>query len=851
LFFIFLNPISSQTILQAQQGYWNNTDNYPKEMTPQEKLISRTLGTSSLSSLPPTGPVRNIAEFERNEGVLIRYSSNSPLAWPLSLVAELSGHVMVIVIVADQSTQDSATGEFIDAGINMQNVSFLMAPTNSVWTRDYGPFYIIDENDRVSIVDFVYNRPARQFDNAIPASLGAKLEMPVYGMDLVHTGGNYMTDGLGIAASTDLVFEENNDDVDEVFRNMNDFMGVHTYHVTIDPQDTFIKHIDTWSKFLAPDKLLIARVPAGNQHYNEHEDVAAYFADQTSSYGTPFEIYRVDTPNGEPYTNSLIVNERVYVPLMNSANNDSAAINSYRKALPGYEIIGFLPNPEFVWTSTDALHCRVKEIPDRGMLHIGHIPLSGIFDYAPEIEIETEIIAYSGSDLIADSLFLIYRINEAPFDTVLLSRTGGNTFAGLFQVPPYVHDITYYFYAADESGRRENFPLIGKPGARTFRVNSPPELLSRTYMDGWNLVGLPSITGHSHFTQIFPYANDRSLYTFNGVYEEVQTMIPGKGYWLKMQHESDVSFSGLPINDITLQLTEGWNLISGPLQDIPVGDLSDTDDILIPGTFYTYDQGYVPANNLKAGIGYWVRTGKSGTISLTISDAPTLPGDAADIISGYEIVIESGNSTSSLYFGAFVSDPDADQRMFSLPPLPPRGVFDARLAGDVRLTESNIAEVELQRNEDSIQVTITSYEVNSELFRIQLFSNGDLTDEILVSAGEQFTLPDNIDFMEATIAEGTTALLDDSLPTSYVLEQNFPNPFNPSTIIRFALPVASHTQLEVFNLTGQRVATILNENVQAGYHVVPFDAEHLASGFYLLRLRAGEFTQTRKMLLVK
>ena len=88
-------------------------------------------------------------------------------------------------------------------------------------------------------------------------------------------------------------------------------------------------------------------------------------------------------------------------------------------------------------------------------------------------------------------------------------------------------------------------------------------------------------------------------------------------------------------------------------------------------------------------------------------------------------------------------------------------------------------------------------------------------------------------------------------PTAYSLEQNYPNPFNPSTNISYSIPNSSFVTLKVYDILGNEVAALVNQTQAAGKHTVSFDAGNLSNGVYLYSIKADNFTNIKKMILMK
>ena len=441
----------------------------------EEEMHDTSRGMNFVETNPPAGEPRFVAEFEPMQGVLIRY----PLGIPTSLVAQLSNNCMVYCIVST-SQQNSAQSSFQSAGVNMSNVTFVNAPTDSYWVRDYGPWYIFEDR-QPAIVDNIYNRPRPNDDN-ISGVFANYWDIPMYGMNLQHTGGNMMEDGRGHGVSDNLVLQENSNNETNVRDKMRDYLGIDPYHITIDPQGDYIAHVDCWGKYLAPDKILIARLPQSNSHYADYEEVANYFATTNCCWGYPYRVYRVDEPGGNtlaPYTNSLILNKTVYVPLgsNNTYNNNALAV--YQEAMPGYNIVG-VTNSSYSsgWENTDALHCRTRGVMDFDMLFVDHRNvLFGEQAWQDSIAVVSKFIAYSGADLKQDSLLVYYSIDNGAYQTAHMTATGNpDEYVGYIKGYQGESSIDYYVFGADESGHRYTQPVFANldPHHFTMEAHEPP-----------------------------------------------------------------------------------------------------------------------------------------------------------------------------------------------------------------------------------------------------------------------------------------------------------------------------------------------------------------------------------------
>jgi agmatine/peptidylarginine deiminase len=434
----------------------------PIHLTEEEMTRLDEIGLYHSATAPPSTPVRKVAQWEPVTGVLIRFHYGFGL--PYDLIREYAEDLTVYIICIS-SQQAGCTTNLENNGVNMDNVEFITLSTNSMWTRDYGPLGVFS-GGAWGIVDHIYNRP-RPLDDQVNWDLGTLWGDSVYGTDLIHTGGNFLYDGHGRGFSTDLVWDENPGlSAAEIEEAMEDYLGITDYVVLPDISPSGIHHIDCWMKLLNEETILVKQVDPGHADYDDLEANVATLESLTNCYGRPYNIVRVycgSIAGGgvAAYTNSMILNDKVFVPLY-SISTDAAALATYESAMPGYEVHGYVGT----WLSDDAIHCRTMELNDKQMLMVDTNPLQDLEHNTGDYRVSAFIDDLSGAGLVADSLLIHWRLEgEANFDAItLLATADPDSYAAYIPMQADSAEVEYYVSAKDNSGRRSTRPVVA-PGA--------------------------------------------------------------------------------------------------------------------------------------------------------------------------------------------------------------------------------------------------------------------------------------------------------------------------------------------------------------------------------------------------
>lgn len=350
-------------------------------------LLLLALGSACTAAGPD---LRVVAEWEPAIGTLIAY----PFQVPDRLLVELASEGRLFVLVTPKQSEAALAG-IKAAGVPPLKVTPIPTTTKTPWIRDYGAHTVVRRDGSVELVDADYvetpifrrDAPPVQLgqelrypgrspeDDRTPQDVAKALGLPRVTIEAFVTGGNFLVDGRGTAFSTVALLDENRTRIadDELRRRLRLRLGIERLVVLENTEPVGIQHIDCWLKVLDPGRLLVKRVPADHPESAPIERNVALLSKLRSALGRPYEILRIDCPtcgtydelaSGQSlpalpaYTNALILNRSVFVPLFGCAG-DEQALATWRVALPGHRVVGI---PYTGWKPYDALHCRTRAV---------------------------------------------------------------------------------------------------------------------------------------------------------------------------------------------------------------------------------------------------------------------------------------------------------------------------------------------------------------------------------------------------------------------------------------------------------------------------------------------------------
>ncbi|MFI5251259.1 MAG: glycosyl hydrolase family 18 protein [Bacteroidota bacterium] len=391
-----------------------------------------------------------------------------------------------------------------------------------------------------------------------------------------------------------------------------------------------------------------------------------------------------------------------------------------------------------------------------------------------------------------------------------------------------------------------------------YFVTGSGSTFSYTFNRRWNLVSLPILPINPGADVQFPFATSYTYeYIPNSGYNAEDTLDPGNGYWVKFNEAQKVSFTGdLLLND-TIDVVSGWNLIGSISRPVTIHSILSL-GTSVSSKFFGFNGGYVSGDTIVPSRGYWVKVSSAGKLVLTpppIMGAYASNAPQDDMVKNFTALTINDNAGNSqtLYFG-LPPNTGINLDQFELPPLPPKGVFDARFS------TGRYVEFESPDTIKNFPIAITNAS-----YPATITCNG-----FPASAGDAKIVADNQEF---SLAPGGKIILSHApsilmlrcaassmagLPDNFQLLQNYPNPFNPATLIKYYLPVKAKVTLQIYNVLGEVVATLVNDVQPAGYRSIQWHAENNSSGIYFYRLQASgvedgtkSFMKVLKMALIK
>ncbi|MDG1429747.1 MAG: agmatine deiminase family protein [Crocinitomicaceae bacterium] len=492
---ILAGVLLSSLLTMAQENENVQSGSLPIGLTDAEQANLRDyFSTRSLDrgiETAPGGDIRHSAQWEEIQSFLITWTGQFNTI-QTQIVDAAQEECRVLIACSDSNNVKSVLSS---AGVPDNNLDFLEVDYNSIWIRDYaGHNMYRNDVDSLFLVDWIYNRP-RPDDDVMPEFHAAFHNIPLYSTtlsptDLVNTGGNWMTDGLGTAFASELILEENESGNPysvsskteaQIDQMVNDFMGINRYiKMPVLPYDN-IHHIDMHMKLLDEETLFISEYPSGVADGPQIEANLQYVLNNfNSSFGTPYKVIRVPVPpstggsypdNGgyyRTYTNSVFINKTMLVPTYRE-EYDTVALRILGEALPGYNIVGIdVDNSgQNLISQSGALHCITNSVGVNDPLWIVHQSLVDTYETVIPYKVSADMKHSTG----ISSATLYYRLaTTGAYTAVTMSPAAGDSWTGDIPAQPVGTHIEYYVEGNSTNGKTTVRPLAAPVGFWDFNV---------------------------------------------------------------------------------------------------------------------------------------------------------------------------------------------------------------------------------------------------------------------------------------------------------------------------------------------------------------------------------------------
>ncbi len=405
---------------------------------------------------------------------------------------------------------------------------------------------------------------------------------------------------------------------------------------------------------------------------------------------------------------------------------------------------------------------------------------------------------------------------------------------------------TYYYASKFQYGSQVKYGGYNQSGggfwdgqnnvSGVLIINALPTNVSLHVDSLWNIVSVPGIPSNSNKDSLFP-GNISNAFWFDGSgYIVENNLSKGKGYWLKFNQSQDITIPVVISNTLNVNVNQGWNLIGTIHTDISVSNVNSNPPNIIVSPFYGYERRYYQTNTLKVGKGYWVKTNQAGTLTLSLLAKNNNPNFTENLNKEWPTLsfISEDGLEQTLYFGN-----EMNKNTYELPPSPPIGSFDVRFIDNKFVSDLIQKPKEILINSHSKTIRVIAKGLDFILFE----NINDNQDKQIIENGKEKVL--SVNSTKMIKVEPILNVLE------YKLMQNYPNPFNSQTRIFFSLSKDEFVQLKLFNVLGQEIRTLLNENRSRGIHYLDVDLSDLPTGVYIYKISAGNFVDSKKLILVK